>query len=216
MVKINKKKVFLKLIVFITLISTFYPILFYNNVGNQNEKVSNESNIEGLLFAQESIAPIITFIQPTMNNTVILDTSYKIIVNITDEHPPLFGNVTFQISNVTTFLFNATMEYEGVDAPGVESSWSFNWDNLTLYPNNFYKRYIIRIWAIDSSTEGNIGKSEDFYIYLNLPTESPGLINVIFYLFAAVLIIAGLVVYLNKKLLPKSIDEGKERIRESY
>ena len=212
--KNHKRKLSLKAIIFMTLFLTMVIPQFYNYFSNQNKIIKNLSNEEVLFYAQgptnESIAPIITFIQPEIKNTVILDTSYKIMVNITDENPPLVGDVTFQISNFSTFLFNATMDYEGLDL------WSFTWDNLTLYPNHNYTGYIIRIWAKDSSTEGNIGKSEDFYLYLNLPAETPGLINVIIYLFAAVLIIAGLVVFMNKKLLPKSLDEGKERIRESY
>jgi len=201
----HKKKLVLKRIIFITLFLTLLTNPFFNHI--ENQKTSNK---EILFYAQdptnESNAPIITFIKPEISGIVITYNSYTIIANITDENPPLFGNVTFQISNLTNFLFNATMNYDGLN------QWSFNWDNISLYPNQFYEGYIIRIWAIDSSTERNIGKSDDFYVYLNLPGNSPGLINVIIYLSVVVLIIAGLVVYMNKKLLPKSVDEkNKEK-----
>lgn len=202
-----KKKLVLKTIIFITLFLTLLnPPFFYYF---ENHKFSNE---DILFYAQgptnESNAPIITFIKPEISGIVITKNSYTIIANITDENPPLFGNVTFQISNLTNFLFNATMDYDGLN------QWSFKWDNITSYPNQFYREYIIRIWAIDSSTESNIGKSEDYYIYLNLPGETPGLINVIIYITAVVLIIAGLVFYMNKKLLPKAPDEREEEIQD--
>ncbi len=203
----HKKKLVLKTIILITLFLTLLNPPFFNYF--ENQKISDRA----ILFytqssTNESIAPIITFIKPEISGYVITQKSYKIIANITDENPPLFGNVTFQISNLTNFLFNATMDYEGLN------QWSFTWDNISSYPNQFYKEYIIRIWAIDSSTERNIGQSEDFYIYLNLPGNTPGLINVIIYLSVVVLIIAGLVVYMNKKLLPKAPDEREEEIKD--
>lgn len=203
----HKKKLVLKTIIFITLFLTLFNPPFFNYF--ENQKISDK-NI--LFYAQgptnESIAPIITFIKPEISSIVITQKSYKIIANITDDNPPLFGNVTFQISNLTNFLFNATMDYEGLN------QWSFTWDNISSYPNQAYKEYIIRIWATDSSTERNVGKSDDFYIYLNLPGNSPGLLNVIFYISAVILIIAGLVVYMNKKLLPKTPDEREEGIQD--
>jgi len=183
------------------------PALFSNNVGNQNEKLNDINSIEGLHLAQDTDSPIITFIQPEFNNTVIDLTIFTVIASIIDDYPPLFGNVTFQISNFTNFLFNATMDEDGFN------QWSFTWDNISLYPNQFFTGYIIQIWAKDSSPNENLGQSEEYYIFLNLPGESPGLLNVILYLIAVSLIIAGVVVYLNKKLLAKPKSKKKEKVK---
>jgi len=194
--------------VFITLFLTIIPALFSNNVGNQNEKLNDINNIEGLNLAQDTDSPIITFIQPEINNTIIDLNIFTVIASIIDDNPPLFGNVTFQISNFTNFLFNATMDYDGL-----LDQWSFTWDNISLYPNQFFTGYIIQIWAKDSSLNENLGQSDEYYIFLNLPGESPGLLNVILYLIAVSLIIAGVVVYLNKKLLAKPKSKKKERVK---
>lgn len=196
-----------KLIVFITLFLFFIPALFSNNVGNQNEKLNDINNIKGLNLAQDTDSPIITFVQPEFNNTVIDLTIFTVIASIIDDNPPLIGNVTFQISNFTNFLFNATMDHDGLD------QWSFTWDNISLYPNQFFTGYIIQIWAKDSSLNENLGQSDEYYIFLNLPGESPGLLNVILYLIAVSLIIAGVVVYLNKKLLAKPKSKKKEKVK---
>ena len=207
----KKYKKNLKLIVFITLFLMIIPALFSNNVGNQKGKLNDVNNTEGLFLAQDTDSPIITFIQPEINNTIIELNSFTVIASIFDDNPPLFGNVTFQISNFTNFLFNATMDYDGLD------QWSFTWDNISLYPNQFFTGYIIRVWAKDSSLNENLGQSEEYYIFLNLPGESPGILNVILYLIAVSLIIAGVVVYLNRKLLAKpKKQKKKERVKEVF
>ena len=109
----------------------------------------------------ETNAPIIRFIQPTLNNTIIDQSSYTFIVNITDENPPLFGNVTLRISNSTEIFFDVSMSYNG------DSMWSFTWNNISFYPNQFYSEYFIRVRAIDNSSHHNLGFSEVYYIYLN-------------------------------------------------
>jgi hypothetical protein len=86
----------------------------------------------------------------------------------------------------------------------MEAQWSFIWDNISLYHNQFYIGYIIQIRAIDSSSNGNLGFSEEYYIYLNLPGQSPGVLNVVLYLLVVSVIIAVIVVYLNRKLIHKS------------
>ncbi|MFX1389419.1 MAG: hypothetical protein ACFE9Z_05065 [Promethearchaeota archaeon] len=195
------------IVITIILIAIFFTVnyniihKFDNDYYKPKEFVQDKTSIISLGLANETDAPVISFIQPDRNNTIISQTSYSFIVNITDENPPLFGNVTFQLSNSTTFLFNSSMSYdEG-------SQWSFNWNNISSYPNQYYTEYIIQIWAIDNSSNYNLGWSEVYSIFLNIQGESPGIINVIIYLILVTFIIAGIVVYLNKKLLPKSSEK---------
>ena len=201
----KKHKKILKLIVFITLFLMIIPALFSNNVGNQNEKLNFTNNIEGLNLAQDTDSPIITFVQPEFNNTAIDLNIFTIIVSIIDDNPPSFGNVTIQLSNFTNFLFNATMEHDGLD------QWSFTWDNISLYPNQFFTGYIIQIWAKDSSPNENLGQSEEFYIYLNLPGESPNILFIILSLIIFPFIIAGIMVYVNRKLLARPKSKKKRK-----
>ncbi|MFW9989467.1 MAG: hypothetical protein ACFFC3_12500 [Candidatus Odinarchaeota archaeon] len=140
--------------------------------------------------AEDTMSPVITFIQPLENYTRITTGQFNIIVNISDENPPLIGNVIIRISNLTNLLFNASMNKEN------EIQWSYNWNNISAYPN--WEEYIIQIWANDSSLTKNLGKSEEFYIYLNL-SNGPEIWNIIIYLIVVSLIFAGLVIYLNKK-----------------
>jgi len=160
--------------------------------------------------SNDTTAPIITFIQPEINNTIIRINSYTIIVNITDENPPLFGNVTIQISNFSIFLFNASMGFIG------GNQWNFNWDNISSYPNKFYNGYIIQIEAIDSSSNYNFGKSGEFYIYLNVPGDSPGILTIFLYLILVCLVFAGIVVYLNRKILRKVTGKNSEDEKGVY
>ena len=193
------------LIIFITLLLIGVNSQVYNDLGNQEDKGDTISNKEALFITQgptnDTTAPVITFIQPDMNNTIIRIKSYTIKVNITDENPPLFGNVTFQISNFTNFLFNATMNYDG------GNQWSFNWDNISLYPNRFYKGYIIQILAKDSSSDENLGMTGDFYIYLNVPGVTPGILNLFIYISVVCFTLAAIIVYLNRKVLRKISDK---------
>ncbi|MFX0003390.1 MAG: hypothetical protein ACFE9C_06005 [Candidatus Hodarchaeota archaeon] len=155
----------------------------------------------------DTTAPIITFIQPAMNNTVIKTSSYIIKVNISDENPPVFGNVTFQISNLTNYLFNATMNYDG------ENQWSFNWDNITSYPHHVYDIYIIQILAEDSSSKGNLGISDEFYIFLYVYGDSPGIWDVLIYILLVCFIIAAIIVYLNRRIVREMSDKKTRKVK---
>ncbi len=125
--------------------------------------------------------------------------SYEFIVNITDANPPLPGNVSIEISSTLASLFNASMIL------GEDDIWFFFWDNLTSYPNS--ETYVIRITAIDSSSNENYGFSN----YLNVilayyDEEPPSLISVIFYVIAVVVIFALIKVYINKKSI-RTVEE---------
>ncbi len=202
--KKNNKRNLLKPIIFITLFLAIISFQIFNYLGNQNENQNNYFNNEGLFIAQDTTAPIIIFLQPLVNNTIIKPTTYTIKANISDDNPPLYGNVTLQMSNHTAFLFNVTMEYDG------ENLWSFKWDNISSYSN--LDVYIIQVWAKDSSPTENQGKSNEFYIYLSIITDAPGILTILLYVFAVSIIFAGVIVCLNKKLMPKSLRKkrGKE------
>ena len=135
-------------------------------------------------------APVIVFIKPDINDTTVTGKFYEIIVNITDDNPPLPGNVSIEISNATTSLFNASM------IKGVE--WFFIWDNITSYPNHI--TYFFKVTAIDSSVNENIGMSGVIYIYMAIySSNSPGILFVMLYIIMISVVIAGILVYLNKK-----------------
>lgn len=147
--------------------------------------------------AEDTTAPVIIFIQPLENYTTITTRQFNIIVNISDENPPLNGDVIIRISNLTNLLFNASMDKEN------EIQWSYNWNNISAYQN--WEEYIIQIWANDSSLTKNLGKSEEFYIYLNL-SNGLGIWTMIIYIIVISLIFAGMVIYINKKHQPKIIE----------
>jgi hypothetical protein len=198
MKRVDKRKRFLKSVVLTSLFLIAFTSYFYYYSDN-SRRLDHLNNGTFINISQPDIdAPIISFIQPEFNTSIIEQSSYTFLVNITDDHPPLYGNVTFQLSNSTQFLFNASMNYDG------GTQWSFNWNNLTSYPSQGYIEYIIHIWAVDNSSNHNLGRSDAFYIYLNYSGPAPGLLNVIIYFIVVIFIIAGIVVYLNKKLLPKS------------
>ena len=201
--KKNNKRNLLKPIIFITLFLGITSFQIFNYLGNLNENQNNYFNNEGLFIAQDTTAPIITFLQPLVNNTIIKTTTYTIKANISDDNPPLYGNVTLQMSNYTAFLFNVTMEYDG------ENQWSFKWDNISSYPN--LDVYIIQVWAKDSSPTENQGKSNEFYLYLSIKTDAPRILILLLYVFAVSIIFAVIIVCLNKKLMSKSSKkkEGK-------
>lgn len=135
-------------------------------------------------------APVIVFIKPDINDTTVTGIFYEIIVNITDDNPPLPGNVSIEISNATTSLFNASM------IKGVE--WFFIWDNITSYPNHI--TYFFKVTAKDSSVNENIGMSGVIYIYVAIySSNSPGILFVMLYIVMISVVIAGILVYLNKK-----------------
>ncbi len=189
-----KKTVTPKLIIFITLILTISIAPFYNSLCNLTETENNLDNYEGLLFTQapdnDTTVPTITFIQPSENYTTIKQKSYLFIVNISDDNLPSYGNVTIQISNNTNVLFNILMNYKG------GNQWSFNWDNISLYPN--YNVYKIKVWAKDSSPNENSSWSVYFYIIISIST-GPSILNAVLYIIAVSFIFAAVIVYLNKK-----------------
>ncbi len=199
--KKHRNELIFNLIIFISLLLTGVNSQIYIDLNNQEDKGDLLNKNNTIFISQgsnnDTTAPIITVIQPEYNNSIIRIKSYTIIANITDENPPLYGNVTFQISNFTHFLFNASMNLDG------GNQWSFNWDNISLYPNRFYRCYIIQIVAKDSSSDHNIGMSGEFYMYLNLPGVNPGMLNIFLYLIIVSLLFAGIVVYLNRKILRK-------------
>lgn len=203
--KKKNKSNLLKPIIFITLFLAITSFQIFNYLGNQNENQNNYFDNEGLFIAQipDTTAPIITFHQPLENNTIIHTKSYTIKVNISDDNPPSYGNVTLQMSNHTTFLFNATMEYDS------ENQWSFKWDNISSYSN--LKAYIIQVWAMDSSPTENQGKSNEFYIYLSISADTPGILNLFLSVLPIAIIFAGIMVCINKRMMPKSSrkKEGK-------
>lgn len=175
------------------------------------QSVSNRAFQDNLfspkLANNDTTPPTITFINPPLNNSIITEQSYNLIINVTDDNPPLPGNVIIQISNYTSFLFNATMNNTGGDL------WSFNWDNISLYPNR--EIYISRVWAKDNSSNENYGWSEDFYIYLNISTgQSPSIITIIFYILAVSAIFALIRVYLNRAATRKLFRKKKKKSME--
>ena len=145
--------------------------------------------------------PIITFVKPDINDTSIRTRYYEFIVNITDANPPLLGKVIIEISNANTSFFNASMLY---DQGGL---WFFSWDNLTSYPNE--ESYTIRVRATDSSSNENSGLSNDLFIILSVyNARVPDLLNAVFYIIFVIVMIALIMVYLNKKrVFLKTIDE---------
>lgn len=211
MFKRHNTELIFKLIILIILLLPLINSQFYYDSGSQQDNIDQFRDKKLLDITQgsanDTTAPTITFVQPETNNTVIRKKYYTIIVNISDENPPLFGNVTCKISNYTTFLFNATMNYEG------QSQWSFNWDNISLYPNQYYIVYIIQILAKDSSLNENMGMTGELYIYLNIPGFNPGILNVIIYLLIVCFIIAGIIVFLNKKMLHKISDQKTGNVK---
>ena len=198
----DKKRNFLKIIICITLFLTVAYVQIFNYLSNPSENEIMFFDNESLLVAQgsddDTTEPVITFVQPDDNTTRITTTTYIIIANVSDANPPVYGNVTLQISNQTDFLFNATMNYDG------ENQWSFNWDNISLFPNDIYR---LKVWAKDSSPNENYSWSEEFYIALRLST-GPSFLHFLLYILVVCLIFGGVVVYLNRKVYP--IFSGKK------
>lgn len=211
MFKKDKKIIVLFTIMVITVILIIPITHFYRYLGKPSDLKTNLVNNNALLIAQsptnDTTAPIITFIQPSENHTIIRKNSYLLIANISDDHPPSYGNVSIQISNQTYFLFNATMNYNG------ENQWSFNWDNISSYPNN--NIYKIKVWAMDSSQNENYGWSEEFYISLSISTTLTFLTFLI-YILVVSLIFAGIIVYANRKIYRKSSMKKKRKNKMSY
>ncbi len=184
-------------IIFITFLSFHGCFNSWNFTEYNNSLINNGILVVAQGSAEDTTAPVIIFIQPLENYTTITTRQFNIIVNISDENPPLNGDVIIRISNLTNLLFNASMDKEN------EIQWSYNWNNISAYQN--WEEYIIQIWANDSSLTKNLGKSEEFYIYLNL-SNGLGIWTMIIYIIVISLIFAGMVIYINKKHQPKIIE----------
>jgi hypothetical protein len=214
MFKYHSKGRIFNIFIFTTLLLAGITSQIYIDLNNQNDNEAHINAGSKIFISQgpsnDTLAPVITFIQPESNNTIIRIKTYTITVNISDDNPPVFGNVTIQISNFTNSLFNASMNLNG------GNQWSFTWENITSYPNRFYRGYIIKIIAIDSSSDYNLGMSGDFYIYLNIPGDSPGILNIFLYLIIVCLLFAGIVVYLNRKILRKVTGKTAEDDKGVY
>jgi hypothetical protein len=142
----------------------------------------------------ESIAPNVLIIVPEENNTIVVLDIFYVIVNITDDNPPLPGNVTVEISNLMVSLFNATMMIN------VANQWYFQWSNITSYANG--ETFIIRVRALDSSVNKNLGISTEMYIILDIPSSNtPGVINAVLYIITACALFAFIMVYINRRQL---------------
>jgi len=136
--------------------------------------------------------PVITFIKPDNNDSIITGNNYDIRVNVADVNPPLQGNVSIEISNATVSLFNASMLKDEGD------QWFFIWDNITSYPNEV--TYTFEVSAKDSSSNENVGMSGLLSVYVEIySSRNPGFINGVIYIIIASLLIAGILVYFNRK-----------------
>ncbi|MFX1374491.1 MAG: hypothetical protein ACFFA0_01645 [Promethearchaeota archaeon] len=140
----------------------------------------------------DTSAPVITFINPDNNDTIIRSNNFDIIANITDSNPPLPGNVSIEILNVTNSLFNASMTMINDD------EWLFTWNNITSYPNQ--ETYILKVTAKDSSENKNIGTSSNIEVYIDIYySPSPGILNIIIFIILTFLILMGIMFYINKR-----------------
>lgn len=183
----------------VTIIALNLNIDFILNNNDENGEVHSD---EFSIYSNQPdlTGPNITFIKPNYNYTDIESKSYEIIVNITDENPPLPlpGYVLVQISNLTTLLINTSMTSSGGD------TWTYKWENLSTYQNRMF--YIIRVWAKDSSPNETSSLSEAWYVYLNI---SPGIdlsaLMLVVYIFGSSVIFAVIIVffsYLANRRLP--------------
>lgn len=159
-----------------------------NNTNNiQKSSLSNNAPVNN-----DTLAPIITFIKPDINDTIITTRYFDIIVNITDINPPLPGSVSIEISNNNTSLFNASMILT------MGSEWFFYWDNISSYTNG--ETYVVKVRARDSSTNENFGISDDLYILVEIyQSRSAELLNVILYIIFVCVIFALIIVYFSRK-----------------
>ena len=188
------------LLLLITVLITFSTIILidletvnFNHYG----KINYPDELQ-LKISQDLIRPNITFIEPSTNNSIIEVKSYEIIVNITDENPPTPGNVSIEISNYTTALFSAPMNYSG------DNLWNFIWNNVSDYES--YLICVIHIWAKDSSPNENVSWSDPWYviIIINEPIGTNIFLSII-YIIVVVFMFALAIVILNKRVLHKTL-----------
>lgn len=215
-INVLKKVIILILFVIILSVQKSNFIFVLGDSTEEREKISKTNIVysQMLLSAQNPIndttAPKIIFIQPSQNYTLISQKSYNIIINITDDNAPLPGNVIIQISNFTTPLFNASM------SSTLDDHWIFNWNNLTFYPNR--ETYILQVWAMDSSLNGNFDWSEEYSIYINTQNSqnSPGILTMILYLIIFSALFAGICVYLNKRAVYKVSKKDRKKVKKEF
>lgn len=179
----------------------FIATLVLDNLVEDGETLSNNGFQKKLyspkIANNDTNAPIFTFINPVINNSIITKHPYDIIINVTDDNPPLTGYVIIQISNITNFLFNATMNNTGGDL------WRFTWVNISQYPPHVW--YILQVWANDSSLSGNNNWSGAFYVFIDISlSEGPPLLIIILNFIMVVVIFIAVMLYLNKKAFYKS------------
>jgi hypothetical protein len=91
--------------------------------------------------------------------------------------------------------------------------WSYNWDNISLYPN--YNIYKIKIWAKDSSSNKNYNWSEEFYISISIST-GPSFLHFLIYILLISTIFSLIVVYMNKKARYRTPRKKKKKSQEIY
>ena len=174
-------------------------ILPYNNYTSEySSGVRSDYQLQTRLLSisasaeNETIAPIVSIIIPELNNTLVYSPFFYVTANITDSNPPLPGNVSIEITNITTSLFNASMTLT------VASQWYFPWANITAYPNG--ETYIIRVRALDASANKNMGFSTDLYIYLDIPSSNnPRILNNILFVIMVCALFALIMIYINRK-----------------
>ncbi len=207
--KLSVFKTEILLILCITLIFTQKAEINFNFRGSTEQRGGGGTietdmtnrKISSQVPTNDTTPPAITFIQPTNTYTLVVNQFYFIIVNITDDNPPVEGDVIIQVSNKFFFLFNASMALVG------DSVWSFNWMNLTSYHNQ--ENYTINVWAKDSSSNGNSKWSEEYSIFISI--KSPQILQFVFYIFVVTLIFGGILLYLNRNTLFKSRVRKKKK-----
>ncbi|MHA2005890.1 MAG: hypothetical protein ACW980_01125 [Promethearchaeota archaeon] len=166
--------------------------IFNNEYENPINNVQKSLFFNNAQVNNDTTAPIITFIKPDINDTIITTSYFDIIVNVTDLNAPLPGSVSIEISQNNTSLFNASMMLnEG-------SEWFFFWDNISSYPNG--ETYVVKVRARDSSLNNNLGISDDLSILVAIyQSRSPELLNAVLYIIFVCVIFALIIVYFNRK-----------------
>lgn len=191
------KIVLLLIICIVNLTVLIIPKATLTTIGTDD--IMDESKIPYTIKSanNDTDAPVIVFIKPRINDTTVTGKTYDIIVNITEDNPPLPGNVSIEVSNSTTPLFNASMINDG------GSEWSFTWDNITSYTNQV--TYFFQVTAIDSSVNENSGMSGVIYIFVAISSSNfLGFLQGILFIVLASVLIAGVLVYINKKIAGSS------------
>ncbi|KKN14999.1 hypothetical protein LCGC14_0990420 [marine sediment metagenome] len=168
------------------------------------ETFSTYKELSSQVPINDTSPPDITFVQPNAPDALVAIKTYDIFVNITDDNPPLQGDVIIRVSNQSTILFNSPMILI------INSIWRFTWNNITSYPNQ--QNYTLRVWAKDSSPNKNSEWSEEYFIFVSIPSSPGKLQDVINIIFISILF-ASVMVFLNKKVLGKSGKKKRKRIK---